>query len=78
MFCVGSVCVCSFKLCYKSRTPQSQVHQLLTERVTRPHFSSLQTIMKDKWMNIGYEDEELRPYAEPEPDLNDPIRMRKS
>ena len=33
--------------------------------------------MKDKWMNIGYEGEELQPYHEPEPDLNDDIRIRK-
>ena len=33
--------------------------------------------MKDKWMNIGYEGEELQPYHEPEADLNDDIRIRK-
>ena len=31
--------------------------------------------MKDRWMNIGYEDDELKPYAEPEPDLNDTKRI---
>jgi MAP/microtubule affinity-regulating kinase len=31
--------------------------------------------MKDKWMNIGCEEEELKPYTEPEPELNDPRRM---
>ncbi len=33
--------------------------------------------MKDKWMNIGYEGEELQPYHEPEADLNDDFRIRK-
>lgn len=37
--------------------------------------ASLETIMKDRWMNIGYEDDELKPYIEPEPDLNDNKRM---
>ena len=27
-------------------------------------------------MNIGFEGDELQPYAEPEPDLNDDIRIR--
>jgi hypothetical protein len=31
--------------------------------------------MKDKWMNIGYEDDELKPYVEPPPDINDPVRI---
>lgn len=31
----------------------------------------LQNIMKDKWINIGYEDDELRPYQEPMQDFND-------
>ena len=34
--------------------------------------------MKDKWMNIGYESDELQPYHEPEADLNDDLRIRKS
>ena len=38
-------------------------------------FFHMQTIMKDKWMNIGYEDDELRPYIEPTRDYNDPIRI---
>jgi len=33
--------------------------------------------MKDKWMNIGYEDDDLKPYVEPSPDNNDPIRIGK-
>ena len=38
---------------------------------------SPQVIMKDKWMNIGYEEDELKPYMEPDVDLNDQIRIRK-
>ena len=31
--------------------------------------------MKDKWMNMGYEDDELKPYIEPLPDLADEKRI---
>jgi len=31
--------------------------------------------MKDKWMNIGYEDDELKPYQEPSRDCIDPVRI---
>lgn len=34
-----------------------------------------QNIMKDKWMNINYEDDELKPYVEPPPDINDTVRI---
>ncbi|CAG7689955.1 unnamed protein product [Allacma fusca] len=37
--------------------------------------ASLETIMKDKWMNMAYEDDELKPYIEPEPEFNDLRRM---
>ncbi|XP_005161428.1 serine/threonine-protein kinase MARK2 isoform X9 [Danio rerio] len=33
-----------------------------------------QQIMKDRWMNVGHEDEELKPYIEPQPDYKDPKR----
>ncbi|XP_044728869.1 MAP/microtubule affinity-regulating kinase 3-like isoform X2 [Chrysoperla carnea] len=36
--------------------------------------ASLETIMKDRWMNMGY-DEELKPYIEPESDLADHKRI---
>ncbi|XP_062405054.1 serine/threonine-protein kinase MARK1 isoform X1 [Sardina pilchardus] len=36
---------------------------------------SLEQIMKDRWMNVGHEEEELTPYTEPEPDFNDPDRI---
>ncbi|XP_043461258.1 serine/threonine-protein kinase MARK2-like isoform X5 [Leptopilina heterotoma] len=37
--------------------------------------ASLENIMKDKWMNTGYEDDELKPYLEPEPDYKDHKRI---
>ncbi|KAM3718056.1 Serine/threonine-protein kinase [Dirofilaria immitis] len=36
---------------------------------------TLETIMKDRWMNIGYEDDELKPYVEPPKDLRDENRI---
>uniref|UniRef100_A0A4W3JR34 MAP/microtubule affinity-regulating kinase 3 n=1 Tax=Callorhinchus milii TaxID=7868 RepID=A0A4W3JR34_CALMI len=36
---------------------------------------SLEQIMKDRWMNVCFEEEELKPYSEPEPDYNDPKRI---
>ncbi|XP_036417192.1 MAP/microtubule affinity-regulating kinase 4 isoform X1 [Colossoma macropomum] len=36
---------------------------------------SLEQIMKDKWMNVGYEGDELKPHVEPLEDYNDPERI---
>nr|XP_033792764.1 serine/threonine-protein kinase MARK1 isoform X5 [Geotrypetes seraphini]XP_033792765.1 serine/threonine-protein kinase MARK1 isoform X5 [Geotrypetes seraphini]XP_033792766.1 serine/threonine-protein kinase MARK1 isoform X5 [Geotrypetes seraphini] len=36
---------------------------------------SLEQIMKDRWMNVGHEEEELKPYIEPEPDFKDSKRI---
>lgn len=33
--------------------------------------------MKDKWMNVGHEDDELKPYIEPDALLNDAVRIGK-
>merc|ERR550519_776605 len=33
--------------------------------------ASLEVIMKDKWMNMGYEEEDLKPYIEPVQDWGD-------
>lgn len=38
----------------------------------------LQTIMRDRWINVGYEDKELKPYKEPCRDKLDPKRIGKS
>ncbi|XP_075137597.1 serine/threonine-protein kinase MARK2 isoform X8 [Leptodactylus fuscus] len=35
---------------------------------------TLEQIMRDRWMNVGYEDDELKPYTEPVPDYKDPKR----
>ena len=37
--------------------------------------SSLEVIMSDKWMNIGFENDELKPHLEPKTDLNDVRRL---
>lgn len=31
--------------------------------------------MKDKWINVGYESDELKPHIEPEEDFNDTNRI---
>ncbi|XP_068569074.1 MAP/microtubule affinity-regulating kinase 4 isoform X2 [Cebidichthys violaceus] len=36
---------------------------------------SLEQIMKDKWINIGYDGEDLKPHAEPVEDLNNTSRI---
>ncbi|XP_037832348.1 serine/threonine-protein kinase MARK2 isoform X4 [Kryptolebias marmoratus] len=36
-----------------------------------------QQIMRDRWMNVGYEEDELKPYTEPLPDYKDPRRTEK-
>lgn len=33
--------------------------------------------MKDKWMNVGYEADELKPHVEPAEDFNDSERIGK-
>ncbi|XP_034476048.1 serine/threonine-protein kinase MARK2 isoform X17 [Drosophila innubila] len=40
--------------------------------------ASLETIMGDKWMNMGFEEDELKPYIEPKQDLADPKRIGKT
>ncbi|ELT95457.1 hypothetical protein CAPTEDRAFT_119833 [Capitella teleta] len=37
--------------------------------------ASLENIMKDKWMNIGHEEEELKPFIEPQQDFSDTNRI---
>ncbi|KAI2805142.1 MAP microtubule affinity-regulating kinase 1 [Blomia tropicalis] len=37
--------------------------------------ASLETIMKDKWMNNNYENDELKPFVEPKPDFSDQRRI---
>lgn len=40
--------------------------------------ATLETIMRDKWMNMGYEEDELKPFIEPQSDLKDPKRIGKT
>uniref|UniRef100_A0A6I8S7Z6 Microtubule affinity regulating kinase 2 n=1 Tax=Xenopus tropicalis TaxID=8364 RepID=A0A6I8S7Z6_XENTR len=35
---------------------------------------TLEQIMRDRWMNVGHEEDELKPYVEPIPDYKDPKR----
>lgn len=37
--------------------------------------SVLQQVMKDKWINCGYEGEDLKPHIEPVEDYSDPARI---
>ncbi|XP_041985901.1 serine/threonine-protein kinase MARK2-like isoform X17 [Aricia agestis] len=37
--------------------------------------ASLESVMRDRWMNTGYEDDELRPYVEPSQDFKDHKRI---
>ena len=37
----------------------------------------LESIMSDRWPNLTFEDNELKPYTEPEPDFNDSLRIEK-
>ncbi|CAI5450774.1 unnamed protein product [Caenorhabditis angaria] len=39
--------------------------------------SALDVIMKDRWMNVGYEEDELKPYVEPPKDQIDDSRIEK-
>lgn len=34
--------------------------------------------MKDHWMNVGHDEEELKPYIEPEADFSDTSRIGMS
>ena len=54
--------------------PPLLIHLLLSFLLSAL-FSLPQTIMKDKWMNIGYEDDDLKPFIEPTQDNNDSVRI---
>ena len=40
-------------------------------------FCFRQTIMKDRWINMGWEENELKPYKEPPKDILDTNRIGK-
>ena len=56
----------------------SMLHNIYFSASYHSLFLCFQTIMKDKWMNMGYDDEELKPYLEPEPDYKDHKRIGES
>ncbi|VDL87354.1 unnamed protein product [Schistocephalus solidus] len=39
---------------------------------------SLLAVMEDKWTNIGFEEDVLKPFSEPPPNYTDPTRLGKS
>lgn len=41
-------------------------------------FCFRQTIMKDRWINMGWEEQELKPYKEPAKDILDTKRIGKT
>ncbi|XP_052393875.1 serine/threonine-protein kinase MARK2 isoform X15 [Carassius gibelio] len=57
---------------YMSTDCENLLKKLLILNPTKR--GSLEQIMKDRWMNVGNEDDELKPYIEPQPDYKDPKR----
>ncbi|XP_078675692.1 MAP/microtubule affinity-regulating kinase 3-like isoform X27 [Branchiostoma floridae x Branchiostoma belcheri] len=41
----------------------------------KAHWFKKKAIMRDRWMNVGYDDDDLKPYREPDPDWSDPKRI---
>ncbi|VUZ52764.1 unnamed protein product [Hymenolepis diminuta] len=58
---------------YMSTDCEALLRKMLHLNPTKRH--TLESVMKDKWINTGYEDCPLTPYIEPESDLNDPVRI---
>ncbi|CAF0793681.1 unnamed protein product [Rotaria sp. Silwood1] len=58
---------------YMSTDCESLLKRFLVLNPTRR--AALESIMKDKWMNINYENDELKPYEEPNQDFNDNYRI---
>lgn len=40
-----------------------------------PFSLSHQQVMKDKWINVGYDGDELKPHTSPPEDYNDTVRI---
>ncbi|XP_026090548.1 serine/threonine-protein kinase MARK2-like isoform X15 [Carassius auratus] len=57
---------------YMSTDCENLLKKLLILNPTKR--GSLEQIMKDRWMNVGNEDDELKPYIEPQPNYKDPKR----
>merc|ERR550519_925614 len=58
---------------YMSTDCENLLKKFLVLNPTRR--ASLEVIMKDKWMNMGYEEDDLKPYVEPVQDWSDPKRI---
>ena len=58
---------------YMSTDCENLLKKFLVLNPTRR--ASLEVIMKDKWMNMGYEDDDLKPYIEPIQDWADIKRI---
>nr|CAH8840303.1 unnamed protein product [Trichobilharzia regenti] len=58
---------------YMSTDCESLLKKMLVLNPSRRY--TLEMVMKDRWMNTGYEDNVLSPYIEPEPDYTDPVRI---
>ncbi|CAF0849941.1 unnamed protein product [Adineta ricciae] len=58
---------------YMSTDCETLLKKFLVLNPTRR--SPLEAIMKDKWMNINYENDDLKPYEEPSQDFSDNYRI---
>jgi MAP/microtubule affinity-regulating kinase len=58
---------------YMSTDCETLLKKFLVLNPTRR--AALEAIMKDKWMNVNYENDELKPYEEPSQDFNDNYRI---
>ncbi|CAM4913064.1 unnamed protein product [Rotaria socialis] len=58
---------------YMSTDCENLLKKFLVLNPTRR--SALEAIMKDKWINVNFENEELRPFEEPSPDFSDNYRI---
>jgi MAP/microtubule affinity-regulating kinase len=58
---------------YMSTDCESLLKKFLVLNPTRR--AALESIMKDKWMNINYENDDLKPYEEPNQDFSDISRI---
>ncbi|VDN23830.1 unnamed protein product, partial [Dibothriocephalus latus] len=58
---------------YMSTDCEALLRKMLHLNPQKRH--SLESVMKDKWMNTGYENDPLTPYVEPTPNLEDPRRI---
>ncbi|TPP64577.1 Serine/threonine-protein kinase MARK2 [Fasciola gigantica] len=58
---------------YMSTECEKLLKKMLVVNPVKRH--SVEAIMKDPWVNIGYADDPLVPYVEPKPDFTDPSRI---